>query len=111
MSSLSICSMACMTPFDFFAFLSCKNLGKIEGTICHDSPYLSLSQPHRLVWPPADSLLQKWSTSSCVWQLTTNDMASLNLKSGPPFRAGESGASGSNEAVNTLPLGPGPASP
>src|SRR5262245_27886268 len=47
MSILSICSIACMTRLDFVASLSCSSLLRIEGMIWQDSPYLSLSRPHR----------------------------------------------------------------
>src|SRR6266568_8365521 len=81
------------------------------GTTCHDRPYLSFSQPHCPPSPPMDSLSQTSSTSSCVLQFTTNDMASVNLKRGPPFNAVNSCPSSRNVTVITVPLSPGPASP
>src|SRR2546430_8859674 len=38
--------MACMTRFALAGSLSPSSLPKIAGTICHDRPYLSWSQPH-----------------------------------------------------------------
>src|SRR2546430_9426828 len=77
MSSLSIFSTACMTLFDFPAFLSCNNLGKTEGTICHDTPYLSLSQPHRLGCPHSEGLHQKSPTLTSYSQLTQTILTSF----------------------------------
>jgi hypothetical protein len=37
--------------------------------------------------PPSESFSQRSSTSSCVSQLTRNDIAGENLKIGPPFNA------------------------
>src|SRR6266568_3081565 len=86
-SSFTILSMACMTRCDFAASLSLTSLPKTVGTICHESPYLSLSQPHCTSLPPAESFLQNLSTSACVLQFTTNEMPSVNLKCGPPLSA------------------------
>jgi hypothetical protein len=49
------------------------------GTICHDTPYLSTSQPHWISLPPVVSYSQYSSTSSCASQLTTNEIAELKL--------------------------------
>ena len=58
------------------------------GVTCHDNPNLSLSQPHCDSSPPsAVSFSQKQSTSFCVSQFTTNEIDSLNLNCGPPFKA------------------------
>src|SRR5262245_51050098 len=100
-----------MTLFAFTGSLSCNSLTKTVGTICHDKPYLSFSQPHMLSSPPSVSLSQNSSTSSCVSQFTTNDMASVNLNCGPPFNATNSCPFNWKLAVITDPLGPGPASP
>src|SRR5881396_1718248 len=105
MSSLTILSMACMTRCDFAASLSLNNSPKTVGTICQESPYLSLSQPHCASLPPADNFCQKLSTSACVLQFTTNDMASVNLKCGPPLRATNSCPSSWNSTVITDPFG------
>src|SRR5437762_3483472 len=100
-----------MTLFDFSGFLSCNISGKTVGTTCHDTPYLSFSQPHCPFSPPAESSSQSSSTSSCVLQFTTNDMASVNLNCGPPFKAINSCPSSWNVADMSAPFGPGPASP
>src|SRR5213593_1468768 len=105
MSILFIFSIAAMTRFDFSGALSCSISTRTVGTICHDTPNLSLSHPHCTSWPPAESFSQKWSTSSCVSQFTTNDIASVNLKSGPPFNATNSCPSSSNATVMTDSFG------
>ena len=76
-----------MTRFDFWGSLSSSIRVKAEGTTCQDRPNLSFSQPHCDSWPPAASLLQNSSTSFCVSQFTTSDIASVNLNWGPPLRA------------------------
>src|SRR4249920_2786941 len=100
-----------MTLFDFLASLSCNSSTKAVGTTCHDRPYLSLSQPHLDLFPPSESFSHSSSTSCCVSQLTTNDIASVKVNCGPPFSATNSCPSSSNFAVITVPFGPGPASP
>src|SRR5713101_6974398 len=100
-----------MTLSDFSASLSCNISGKTVGTICHDKPYLSLSQPHCSFSPPSESFSQNASTSSCVSQFTTNDIAGEKVNCGPPFSAINSCPSSWNVATITVPLGPGPASP
>src|SRR5712692_4551557 len=100
-----------MTLSDFLASLSCNSSPRAEGTICHDKPYLSFSQPHGPSSPPSESFSHNSSTSSCVLQSTKNDMASVNLYCGPPFSAVNSCPSSRNVAVMTVPCGPGPASP
>src|SRR6266852_2257095 len=100
-----------MTRFDFSGSLSCNISPKAEGTTCHDTPYMSFSQPHLDFSPPSESFSQNSSTSSCVSQFTTNDMASVNLNCGPPFNAMNSCPSSWNVAVMAVPSGPGPASP
>src|SRR6266571_2314418 len=87
MSSLTILSRACMTRCDFVASLLLISSTKTVGTICHERPNLSLSQPHCTSLPPAESFLQYRSSSVCVLQFTTNEIASLNSKCGPPFNA------------------------
>src|SRR5206468_2114597 len=104
-----ICSIARITLCDLPASLSWSISSKTVGTICHDKPYLSLSQPHLDFSPPSESFSQNSFTSSCVLQFTTNDIASVNLNSGPPFNAANSCPSSWNVAVMTVPLGPGPA--
>src|SRR5437773_6059931 len=105
MSSFTILSIACMTRCDFAASLSLNSSPKTVGTICHESPYLSLSQPHSTSLPPAESFVQNLSTSACVLQFTTNEMASVNLKCGPPLSATNSSPSSRNSTVMTDPAG------
>src|SRR6185503_5031392 len=87
------------------ASLSLNNSPKMVGTICQESPYLSLSQPHCTSLPPAESFFQNLSTSACVVQFTTNEMASVNLNSGPPLRARNFSPSSWNSTVMTDPFG------
>src|SRR6267142_2264219 len=100
-----ILSIAAMTRFDFSGSLSCSISLKTVGTTCHDTLNRSLSHPHCTSWPPADRFFQKWSTSSCVSQFTTSDIASVNLKCGPPFNAVNCCPSSSNATVMTDPFG------
>src|SRR5258708_22267056 len=100
-----------MPRLDFWASLSCISLPKMVGTICHDTPYLSCSQPHCCVAPPSESFAQNVSTSSWVSQFTTNDTAGEKLNFGPPFSARNSCPSSWNAAALTGPFGPGPAAP
>jgi len=51
-SSLSIVSMASIARFDAAASVPPSIEPSVFGTICHDSPNLSFSQPHRLGTPP-----------------------------------------------------------
>src|SRR5437763_1948902 len=111
MSIFFILSIASITLLDFLGSGSLSISPKIAGLICHDRPYLSLSQPHGPSSPPLESFSQNSSTSFCVLQLTENDMASANLNCGPPLSAMNACPSSSNTTVITLPLGPGPASP
>src|SRR3990172_12315350 len=50
------------------------------GMICHERPYLSLSQPHCSAAGTAERLSKYRSTSCCVSQFTRNEMASLKAK-------------------------------
>src|SRR5713226_1277240 len=104
MSSFSICSTAFMTLFAFSASLSCNSFPKTVGTICHDRTYLSLSQPHLPPLPPCESFSHSSSTSCCVSLFTKKDMASENLKCGPPFSAMNSCPSSWNVTVITVPF-------
>src|SRR2546426_5763427 len=64
--------------------------------ICHDSPYLSCSQPSRSLngyrpsptsaEPPFSSTFHNSSASPLVRQATRNDTAGVNLNSGPADR-------------------------
>src|SRR5229473_1754010 len=103
MSSLTILSMACMTRCDFAESLLLISSPNTVGTICHDTPNLSLSQPHCTSLPPAESFFQYLSTSACVLQFTTNETASLSLKCGPPLSAMNSCPSSWNSMVITDP--------
>src|SRR5436190_6138833 len=94
-----------MMRCDFAASLSLNSSPKTVGTICQETPYLSLSQPHCTSFPPADSFFQNLSSSACVLQFTTNDMASVNLKTGPPLSATNFCPSSSNSTVIIDPFG------
>src|ERR687887_624323 len=95
-----------MTLSDFSASLSCIISPKTLGTICHETPNLSFNQPHCSTSPPpSESFSHRLSTSSCVSQLTRNDIAGENLKIGPPFKAMNSCPSSSNVTVITVPFG------
>lgn len=59
-----------MAACDLSGSGSLNSSAKAVGTICQETPYRSFNQPHGPSWPPSDRALQKWSTSSCVWQLT-----------------------------------------
>src|ERR1700720_748792 len=83
----------------------------MEGTICHDTPYLSLSQPQLSFFPPSESFSHSSSTSCCVLQSTSNEIAGVKVNCGPPFNAMKSCPSSWNVAIITVPFGPGPASP
>src|SRR3981081_2662486 len=111
MSIFFILNIASMTLFDFAGSASPSICPRTVGLICHDKPYLSLSQPQGPCSPPAESFSQNVSTSSCVLQSTEKDMASVNLNWGPPFSAMNCCPFNSNTTVITPPLGPGPASP
>lgn len=91
MSSFFIRIIARMTRSVFAGSLSTSMRLSTDGTICQDSPYLSFSQPQSPTAPPAESLAARSSTSSCVSQLTDSEIASVNLNSGPPFSAMNSG--------------------
>ena len=66
---------------------SARSLGSAVGATCHERPKRSLSQPHGPSSPPSESVLQYASTSSWVSQFTWNEIASLNVNSGPPLSA------------------------
>jgi hypothetical protein len=57
------------------------------GTICHDTPNLSVSQPHCWIVPPAESLFHSVSISFCVRQLAMKETAGENVNCGPPLSA------------------------
>jgi hypothetical protein len=64
MSIFFIFNMAAITRCDFSLSGSPSSSGSAVGTICHDRPNLSFSQPQGPSSPPSESLLQKASTSS-----------------------------------------------
>src|ERR687886_302115 len=94
-----------MTLSDLFAPLSCTIPAKILVTICHETPNLSFNQPHCSTSPSSESFSQRLSTSFCVSQLTKNDIAGENLKTGPPFNAMNLCPSSSKVTVITVPFG------
>src|SRR2546430_14536469 len=55
MSIFFILSIAAMTLPAFLGSLSASISLRMVGVICHDRPYLSLSQPHTLSSPPSES--------------------------------------------------------
>ena len=69
------------------------------------------NQPQGPSSPPSESVLQKVSTSACVSQNTWNEIASLNVNSGPPFKATNGWPSTSKLTVITVPSARGPAEP
>ena len=89
MSSFFIVSMAVIARFAPSEAESLNHSDICRGTTCQDTPNWSFSHPHcwALGSPPADSFSQYASISACVSQWTSNEIASLNLKCGPPFRA------------------------
>src|SRR5208282_1474319 len=105
MSILSILSIAFMTLSNFSASLPFIISPKTVGTICHERPYLSFSQPHLPSSPPSESFSHNLSNSSCVSQFTKSDMASENLKCGPPFNAMNSCPLSWNVTTITVPFG------
>ena len=64
MSIFFISSITAMTRCAFSVSGSLRSLGSAVGVICHDTPYLSLSQPHGPSSPPSARLSQYESTSS-----------------------------------------------
>src|SRR5271157_1584990 len=103
--------MAFITLAELSASGPFSNSPRILGTICQDTPYLSFNQPQGCSSPPSESFSHNSSTSAWVSQCTKNEMASVNLNSGPPFNAMNSCPSSSNVAVMTVPAVPGPSSP
>jgi hypothetical protein len=100
-----------MTRWAFAWSASVSSSMSTFGTICHDTPNLSFSQPHGPSSPPSESVLQSRSTSSWLSQLTSKEIASLNVKSGPPFKAVNVWPSSSKLTVITIPSARGPAEP
>ena len=87
MSILSICISACMTRLVFFAIGVAHSLGQRGRNDLPRDAKLVL-QPAALLFHSAlGSFSHNSSTSSCVSQFTTNEMAGENLNCGPPFNA------------------------
>src|ERR1035437_5174321 len=110
-SILLIPSIACMTLLALSASGSPRSSFRMGGTICHDRPYLSLSQPHRPGSPPLVSLSHRWSISSWPTAETNSEMASVNVNSVPPLRAWIWRPSRVNVTDIALPGRSGPPSP
>src|SRR4030065_235944 len=90
MSIFFIRSNAFMTLSDFPGSGSVIISPMTAGTICQETPYLSLSQPHSCISPPSESFSHSLFTSFCVWQFTTNDMAGGEGKTRRPPRRPQS---------------------
>src|SRR2546430_13731093 len=88
---------------------SASSSDRAVGTICHDRPNLSFNQPQGPSSPPSESLLQNASTSSWFLHVTWNEIASLNVNSGPPFKVTNFCPSSSKLTVITVPSERGPA--
>src|SRR5437016_13733706 len=99
MSIFDILSNASMTFVECPDFESPIISPKTEGTICHDTPNLSLSQPQGCCSPPSESCSHKRSISSCVSQLTKREVPCANVKYGPPSMAMNRAPSSSNVAL------------
>src|ERR1043165_7871807 len=111
-SSFLIVIIACMVRFAFSGSGSVMKLPITAGAICHESPYLSLSQPHWPSCPPsAVSAFQYLSISAWSRHVTRNDTASVNGIGWPPLSAMNSWSCSVKIMVSTVPLGSGPASP
>ena len=78
-----------MARFDFCRIRVAEHLAQDRRIDLPGQPVLVL-QPAALPFLPAlGELLQNVSTSSCVLQSTENEIASVNLKWGPPFKRDE----------------------
>src|SRR5579883_561170 len=84
-----------------------RSFGNIDGTTCHDTPYLSFSHPHWLGEPPLVSRAHNSSISACVWQSMESEIASLNVNCGPPFSARNCTPASRNSTTRVVPPGPG----
>src|SRR5205085_9075976 len=109
MSSFFILSIACIAASELPDFESLSIWPRTSGTICHDTPNRSFSQPHGPSSPPSSvSLVQYLSTSCCVLHCTISEKPSEKLKVAPPSKATYSRPSSSKVALSTLPLAMGP---
>src|SRR5947209_20403141 len=77
---------------------------RTEGTICHDTPNLSLSQPHGCCSPPSDRRSHNRSISSCVSQLTKREVPCANVKVRAAVHGHESRSVEFERRVQHLPL-------
>ena len=103
-SSLVILSIASIARFARSRSGPLISSGRIFGTTCHDTPKRSFSQPQTLGSPPsAMSASQYRSTSAWSSQSMLNEIASLNLNSGPPSRAMNVSPSSVKSTVRTDP--------
>src|SRR5699024_10659524 len=71
---------ASVTRFTFSESGSFSISDSCSGDACHETPNLSLSQPHCSA-SGTDERLQKWSISSCELHWISSDTASLKVKS------------------------------
>src|SRR5207247_9126171 len=108
MSIFDILSNASMTFAEFPDFESPIISPRTEGTICHDTPNLSLSQPQGCCSPPSESCSHNRSISSCVSQLTKREVPCANVKYGPPSMAMNRAPSRSYVTSTTCPFAIGP---
>src|SRR4029077_5791834 len=56
-----------------------RNSGSARGTICQETPNLSVSQPHCTCSPPTASFSQSASISAWSSQFTMSEIAGVNL--------------------------------
>src|SRR5438309_2040616 len=85
MSIFDILSRASMTFAELPDFESLIISPKTEGTICQDTPNLSLSQPQGSLSPPSERFSHNRSISSCVSQFTKREVPCANEKYGPRY--------------------------
>ena len=79
--SKGIDSIACITREAFSGFGSLIKVTSWRGTICHESPYLSFTQPQGPCEPPpAVSLSEYMSISAWFLQFTVIEVASLKVQ-------------------------------
>lgn len=57
------------------------------GTICQETPYRSLNQPHCSIAGSDESVFHIASISCCVSQFAMSEIAGEKVKAGPPFKA------------------------
>ena len=108
MSSFPIFSIAAIAASEFPCFESLSILPRATGTICHDTPNRSVSQPHGPFSPPAESFSQSRSISPWVRHSTMKDIPIENENAGPPSNAVNSRPKRTNDAPTSFPFGMGP---